>query len=71
VLKALFRGTLDKDLVGQAWRKVKAHRNAWCRRDLASQDVVRLVLDGTVSGDRSCRLSIVGQPPRRGAGAGR
>jgi putative transposase len=35
-------------VVSRAWRKVKADWDAWCRRDLAGEDIVRLVLDGTV-----------------------
>jgi putative transposase len=47
-LAALFRGAVGKDVVSRAWRKVKADWDAWCRRDLAGEDIVRLVLDGTV-----------------------
>ena len=47
-LAALFRGTVGKDVVSRAWRKVKADWDAWCRRDLAGEDIVWLVLDGTV-----------------------
>jgi putative transposase len=47
-LAALFRGAVGKDVVSRTWRKVKADWDAWCRRDLADEDVVRLVLDGTV-----------------------
>jgi putative transposase len=47
-LAALFRGTVGKDVVSRAWRKVKVDWDAWCRRDLAGEDIVRLVLDGTV-----------------------
>src|SRR5215213_6823970 len=47
-LAALFRGAVGKDVVSRTWRKVKADWKAWCRRDLAGEDVVRLVLDGTV-----------------------
>ncbi len=47
-LAALFRGAVGKDVVSRAWRKVKVDWEAWCRRDLAGEDVVRLVLDGTV-----------------------
>ena len=45
---ALFKGAVGKDVVSRTWRKVKADWEAWCRRDLAGEDVVRLVLDGTV-----------------------
>jgi putative transposase len=47
-LAALFRGAVGKDVVSRAWRKVKVDWEAWGRRDLASEDVVRLILDGTV-----------------------
>jgi transposase-like protein len=47
-LGALFRGAVGKDVVSRTWRKVKADWDAWNRRDLASEDVVRLILDGTV-----------------------
>src|SRR3954469_9588975 len=47
-LAALFRGAVGKDVVSRTWRKVKAHWEAWNRRDLAAEDVVRLILDGTV-----------------------
>src|SRR3954452_12365912 len=45
---ALFRGVVGKDVVSRTWRKVKTDWEAWCRRDLAGEDVVRLILDGTV-----------------------
>ena len=47
-LGALFRGAVGKDVVSRTWRKVKADWEAWCRRDLAGEDIVRLILDGTV-----------------------
>jgi putative transposase len=47
-LGALFRGAVGKDVVSRAWRKVKTDWDAWGRRDLAGEDVVRLILDGTV-----------------------
>jgi len=47
-LAALFRGTVGKDVVSRAWRKVKVDWDAWCRRELAGEDIVRLILDGTV-----------------------
>ncbi|MBV1800596.1 transposase [Siccirubricoccus sp. G192] len=39
---------MGKDVVSRAWRKVKADWEAWGRRDLAGEDIVRLILDGTV-----------------------
>src|SRR4051812_49941074 len=47
-LVALFRGAVGKDVVSRAWRKVKVDWEAWGRRDLGSEDIVRLILDGTV-----------------------
>ena len=47
-LAALFRGALGKDVVSRTWRKVKVDWEAWCRRDLTGEDIIRLVLDGTV-----------------------
>jgi transposase-like protein len=47
-LAALFRGAVGKDVVSRTWRKVKTDWEAWCRRDLAGEEVVRLILDGTV-----------------------
>src|SRR6186997_1646503 len=47
-LAALFRGAVGKDVVSRTWRKVKADWEAWNRRDLAAEEVVRLILDGTV-----------------------
>jgi transposase-like protein len=47
-LAALFRGAVGKDVVSRTWRKVKADGEAWGRRDLAGEDIVRLILDGTV-----------------------
>ncbi len=47
-LAALFRGAVGKDVVSRTWRKVKADWEAWNRRDLAEEEVVRLILDGTV-----------------------
>ncbi len=47
-LAALFRGAVGKDVVSRTWRKVKTDWEAWGRRDLAGEDVVRLILDGTV-----------------------
>ena len=47
-LGALFRGAVGKDVVNRAWRKVKVDWEAWGRRDLAGEDIVHLMLDGTV-----------------------
>jgi hypothetical protein len=45
-LAVLFRGAVGEDVVSRARRKVKADGDAWCRRDLAGEDIVRLILDG-------------------------
>jgi putative transposase len=47
-LGALFAGAISKDTVSRVWRKVKADWDAWNARSLASEPIVRLVLDGTV-----------------------
>ncbi len=47
-LGALFKGAVGKNVISRTWRKLKGHWEAWCRRDLAGEDVVRLILDGTV-----------------------
>jgi putative transposase len=47
-LFGLFDGAVSKDVVSRAWRKVKVDWDAWCVRSLAEEDIVRLILDGTV-----------------------
>ena len=47
-LFGLFGGAVGKDVVSRAWRKVKTDWEAWCGRSLAEEDIVRLILDGTV-----------------------
>ncbi len=47
-LAALFGGAVGKDVVSRTWRKVKTDWDAWNGGDLAGEDVVRLILDGTV-----------------------
>ena len=47
-LSALFAGAVGKDVVSRAWRKVKTDWEAWNARDLGDEDIVRLILDGTV-----------------------
>jgi transposase-like protein len=47
-LAALFAGAVGKDVVSRTWRKVRADWEAWSKRDLAGEDIVRLILDGTV-----------------------
>jgi putative transposase len=47
-LVALFGGAVGKDVVSRTWRKVRTDWEAWNGRDLGGEDVVRLILDGTV-----------------------
>ncbi len=47
-LAALFGGAVCKDTVSRVWRKVKTDWEAWNRRPLADEPIVRLILDGTV-----------------------
>ncbi len=47
-LFALFKGAVSKDVVSRAWRKVKTDWDVWCARSLAEEDIVRVILDGTV-----------------------
>jgi putative transposase len=47
-LVALFAGAVGKDVVSRTWRKLRTDWDAWTRRDLAGEDIVRLILDGTV-----------------------
>lgn len=47
-LFGLFQGAVSKDVVSRAWRKVKMDWDAWCARSLTGEDIVRLILDGTV-----------------------
>ena len=43
----MFGGKVGKDAVSRAWRRVKTDWQAWQARDLSSEDIVRLILDGT------------------------
>jgi putative transposase len=47
-MAALFKGAIGKDIVSRTWRKVKSDWDAWQARDLATEPIVRLILDGTV-----------------------
>jgi putative transposase len=47
-LGALFAGAIGKDTVSRAWHKLQADWEAWQKRDLSGDDIVRLILDGTV-----------------------
>jgi transposase-like protein len=56
-LAGLFRSAVSKDTVSRAWRKIKSDWDAWNARSLASEDIVRLILDGTVVRARIDRKS--------------
>ncbi len=47
-LGALFGGAVGKDTVSRAWRQVQGDWKAWQKRDLSQEDIVRVILDGTV-----------------------
>jgi transposase-like protein len=47
-LAALFGGAVSKDTVSRVWRKVQGDWEAWNKRPLADEPIVRLILDGTV-----------------------
>ena len=44
----LFEGHIGKDVVSRAWQRTRSAWQAWQERDLAGEDIVRLILDGTV-----------------------
>src|SRR5215471_8781089 len=46
-LASLFRGAVSKDTVSRVWRKIKGDWEAWNKRDLNTEDIIRLILDGT------------------------
>lgn len=47
-LAGLFAGRVGKDVVSRAWQRARSAWEAWQKRDLAGEDIVRLILDGTV-----------------------
>jgi putative transposase len=47
-LAKLFEGHVGKDVVSRAWQRTRSAWMAWQARDLAGEDIVRLILDGTV-----------------------
>lgn len=47
-LGTLFEGAVGKDTVSRVWHKVQADWEAWQKRSLGDDDIVRLILDGTV-----------------------
>ncbi len=46
-LATLFNGAVGKDTVSRVWRKVKGNWDAWNKRSLADEPIIRLILDGT------------------------
>jgi transposase-like protein len=46
-LMAVFRGAISKSTVSRVWRQ-RADWESWNKRDLSGEDIVRLILDGTV-----------------------
>ena len=47
-LSALFKRAVSKDVVSRVWRRVTVDWDVWCARSLADEDIIRLILDGTV-----------------------
>ncbi len=47
-LIALFGGAVSKDTVSRAWHKLQGDWQVWQARDLAGDEIIRLILDGTV-----------------------
>jgi transposase-like protein len=47
-LNPIFGGAVGKDVVSRTWRKVKGDWDAWNKRSLTNEPIVRLILDGTV-----------------------
>jgi transposase-like protein len=47
-LTAVFRGAISKSTVSRVWRQIKADWESWNKRDLGQEDIVRLILNGTV-----------------------
>jgi putative transposase len=47
-LATLFACAIGKDAVSRAWRKTRSAFAVWQARDLAGEDIVRLILDGTM-----------------------
>ena len=47
-LTAIFRGAISRSTVSRVWRQIKADWESWNKRELDQEDIVRLILDGTV-----------------------
>ena len=45
---ALFDGAVGKDVVSRAWRRIRTDWAAWNARELHDEEIVRLIVDGTV-----------------------
>ena len=77
-MQALFDYGYREVRDGRAWHKVQTDWEAWQKRDLSKDDIVRLVLDGTVVrvrlDKRATGLSVLvalGVASRRAEGAAR
>jgi putative transposase len=57
-LATLFDKGVGKDTVSRVWHKLQADWQAWQKRSLAGDDIVRLILDGTVVRVRLDRKAI-------------
>ena len=44
---------MGKDIVSRTWRKIHTDWDVWTRRELAGEEIVRLILDGWQL--RTCR----------------
>ena len=64
-LAALFKGAIGKDAVSRIWRKVKTDWEAWSKCPLDEEDIVRLILDGTVVRVRLDKKATFDLAPRR------
>ena len=49
-LTAIFRGAISRSTVSRVWRQIKADWESWNKRDLKSEDIVRLILVPPPSG---------------------
>ena len=48
VIIVMLLAILGKDMVSRAWQRTRPAWEAWQKRDLAGEGIVRLILDGTV-----------------------
>jgi transposase-like protein len=69
-LAGLFAGRAGKDVVSRAWQRARSAWENWQKRDLVGEDIVRLILDGTVvkvrrqEGDGRLTVDRPRHPPR-------